>query len=108
MAPDQHAIGDRKPNMTSMNQNEPDATQPVVEHLPQKATRSPAKSLLIGILTALMVLYLVNPTAGVFEFIPDNFPVVGNLDEATATAVLLGCLSYFGIELPWLRTNRNR
>lgn len=64
------------------------------------------KSLLIAVLGVLMAIYIINPTLGVIEFLPDNLPVVGNLDEATATAVLLGCLSYFGIELPWLRRTR--
>ena len=45
-------------------------------------------------------LYILNPTAGLFEFIPDNLPLVGNLDEAAAVALLLMCLSYFGIDLP--------
>ena len=52
-----------------------------------------------------LVIYLVNPTAGMVELIPDVVPFIGNLDEATATALLLGCLSYFGIELPFLRRN---
>ena len=29
-------------------------------------------------------LYLLNPTAGIIELIPDNLPLVGNLDEAAA------------------------
>lgn len=51
---------------------------------------------LVGVLAAL---YLLNPTAGFFEIIPDNFPLVGNLDEATATAILLAVLRYFGLDL---------
>ena len=38
---------------------------------------------------ALLVVYLVNPGAGVFELIPDNVPGFGNLDEAAATAALI-------------------
>ena len=49
-----------------------------------------------GVLAAL---YILNPTAGVFELIPDNLPLVGNLDEAAAVALLLMCLRYFGIDL---------
>jgi uncharacterized membrane protein YkvA (DUF1232 family) len=45
------------------------------------------------------VIYLLNPGAGIFELIPDNLPVIGNLDEAAAVALLLGCLRYFGIDL---------
>ena len=46
--------------------------------------------------------YLLNPTAGVLEFIPDVLPVIGNLDEATATAGLLYSLSGLGL-IPWAR-----
>ena len=34
-------------------------------------------------------IYLLNPTAGILEIIPDNFPIIGNLDEAGATLILL-------------------
>ena len=37
-------------------------------------------------------LYLLNPTAGFIELLPDQLPIVGNLDEAAMTALLLGCL----------------
>jgi uncharacterized membrane protein YkvA (DUF1232 family) len=45
---------------------------------------------------AFALLYLINPSAGVFEIIPDNIPLVGNLDEGLATTLLLSCLNYFG------------
>jgi 4-hydroxybenzoate polyprenyltransferase len=48
----------------------------------------------------LATIYILNPTAGLFEILPDNLPLVGNLDEAAAVALLLMCLSYFGIDLP--------
>ena len=35
-------------------------------------------------LSVIGIIYLLNPTAGVFEFIPDNLPFVGNLDEGAA------------------------
>ncbi len=44
-------------------------------------------------------IYLLNPTAGVFELIPDNIPVIGNLDEAAAVAILISCLAYFGVDI---------
>ncbi len=46
------------------------------------------------------VLYILNPGAGFFELIPDNLPLIGNLDEAAAVALLLMCLKYFGLDLP--------
>jgi len=45
-------------------------------------------------------IYLLNPTAGFFELIPDNIPLIGNLDEAAAVTILLMCLRYFGYDLP--------
>lgn len=58
------------------------------------------KKFVVAVLGVLSALYLLNPTAGIFEIIPDNLPLVGNLDEAGAVALLLMCLKYFGIELP--------
>ena len=49
-----------------------------------------------GVLSAL---YLLNFTFGVAEFIPDNIPIFGNLDEAAATALLINCLAYFGVDI---------
>jgi uncharacterized membrane protein YkvA (DUF1232 family) len=45
---------------------------------------------LLGALAS--ALYLLNPGAGVFELLPDNLPLVGNLDEAAFVALLLGSL----------------
>ncbi len=56
------------------------------------------KSVLIVIAGIMAFIYLLNPTAGIFEFIPDNIPVVGNLDEAGATALVIASLGYFGID----------
>lgn len=49
-----------------------------------------------GIISAL---YLLNISLGVVEFIPDNLPILGNLDEAAATALLINCLAYFGVDI---------
>ncbi len=46
------------------------------------------------------LIYLLNPGSGLFEFLPDNLPLIGNLDEAAAVAVLAACLQHFGIRLP--------
>ena len=54
----------------------------------------------IFLLGLFCLIYILNPTAGIFELIPDNLPIIGNLDEAAAIATLLMCLKYFGIELP--------
>jgi uncharacterized membrane protein YkvA (DUF1232 family) len=36
--------------------------------------------------------YVLNPGAGVFELLPDNLPLIGNLDEAGMGALLLYCI----------------
>jgi len=47
-------------------------------------------------MAALCGLYLVFPTLGIFELIPDAIPVVGSLDEAAATTGLLYSLNGLG------------
>jgi len=56
-------------------------------------------SIVVGILGAISVVYLLNPTWGLLEFIPDGFPIIGNLDEAAAAAMLISCLAYFGLDI---------
>ncbi len=48
-------------------------------------------SVVFGIIGAI---YLLNPSAGVFELIPDNLPIVGNLDEAAATLLVVNAVRY--------------
>ena len=56
--------------------------------------------LITAILGGLLgAIYLLNPTAGILELIPDNLPVIGNLDEAAAVLLVLNCLRYFNIDL---------
>ena len=58
----------------------------------------PLKSFVVFVLGVFATLYLLNPGAGFFELIPDNIPLVGNLDEAAATALLLACLRFFSFD----------
>lgn len=44
-------------------------------------------------------IYILNPTAGIIEFIPDNIPYIGNLDEAGAVLLILMCLKELGFNL---------
>jgi hypothetical protein len=34
------------------------------------------------------IVYLLNPTAGLLELLPDNLPIVGNLDEGAAMLLI--------------------
>jgi uncharacterized membrane protein YkvA (DUF1232 family) len=57
------------------------------------------KDIIVLLVMVISAIYLINPTAGVIEIIPDVVPFVGNLDEGVATTLLLSGLSYFGINL---------
>lgn len=61
--------------------------------------RHPVTAALVGLAGLVSAIYLLNPTAGLLELIPDNLPIVGNLDEAAAVALLISCLTYFGLEI---------
>ncbi len=56
------------------------------------------KSFFVALVAVFSAVYLLNPTAGI-DFIPDFLPFVGNLDEATAMAVLVACMRYFGFDM---------
>jgi uncharacterized membrane protein YkvA (DUF1232 family) len=60
------------------------------------------KSLFVAFTGLLAFLYLLNPTLGVLEFLPDNLPLVGNVDDATAAMLLLAAMRYFGWDLTGL------
>ena len=47
----------------------------------EKKKWSPLLVYLTGIIG---LVYLLNPTSGILELIPDNIPLVGNLDEGAA------------------------
>jgi uncharacterized membrane protein YkvA (DUF1232 family) len=66
---------------------------------PESGVNKTVKALLVAIIGVIATIYLVNPTAGIIECLPDNIPVIGNLDEAGATAILISCLAYFGIDV---------
>ncbi len=40
-------------------------------------------------LAVLGLIYVLNPTFGIFELIPDNLPIIGNLDEGLAYLLIL-------------------
>ncbi len=46
-------------------------------------------SWLVFLLAIFGVIYLLNPTAGFLEFLPDNLPFIGNLDESVAVMLVL-------------------
>lgn len=60
--------------------------------------RNKLKTIVVILGGLLGVLYILNPTAGLIEIIPDNIPIIGNLDEAGAFFLILGCLRHFNID----------
>jgi uncharacterized membrane protein YkvA (DUF1232 family) len=44
---------------------------------------------LVYVLAVIGVIYLLNPTLGILEFLPDNLPIIGNLDESVAVMLVL-------------------
>jgi len=37
---------------------------------------------------AIALIYLLNPTAGFLELVPDNLPILGNIDEGAAAILV--------------------
>lgn len=56
------------------------------------------KSFIVFLIGVFAAVYLLNFTFGVVE-LPDNWPIIGNIDEGVATLLLLNALKYFGIDL---------
>jgi uncharacterized membrane protein YkvA (DUF1232 family) len=50
---------------------------------------------MVCIMAVVGVAYILNPGAGVFELLPDNLPIIGNLDEGAAVmAVWYGLMEF--------------
>lgn len=48
------------------------------------------------LLTLIGIIYLLNPTAGLLELLPDNLPFIGNLDEGVAMMLIwYGLVEFF-------------
>ena len=43
---------------------------------------------LVYLMSIISLIYLINPTWGVFEILPDNLPWIGNIDEGAAAIAL--------------------
>jgi len=44
---------------------------------------------LVYLMAVIGLIYILNPTLGILEFIPDNLPIIGNLDESVAVMLIL-------------------
>lgn len=51
---------------------------------------------LVYAVAALGIVYILNPTAGLLELLPDNIPFLGNLDEGAAYMMIwYGLVEFF-------------
>lgn len=57
------------------------------------------KNIIVACIGVVSLIFIINPTAGFIELIPDNMPFIGNLDEAGATLLLISALAYFNIDI---------
>lgn len=60
------------------------------------------KDLTVVALGGAAALYLVYPSLAIFELLPDALPIVGSIDEASATLILASAFRYFGVDLAHL------
>jgi len=70
---------------------------------PTSKQTSILKKVIAVLVACISALYLINPTLGLFELLPDALPIIGNLDEAFFTLALVSALGALGLELPFLR-----
>ena len=61
---------------------------PMIQN-PPPAKLSMFRRVCLLLLMGVCILYILNPGLGIFELLPDNIPIVGNLDEAGATALVI-------------------
>ena len=61
-----------------------------------KKSKSKAKDIFVAGLGILGVMYLLNLSFGVLEILPDNLPIIGNMDEAAALFLVYSAMEYFG------------
>ncbi len=84
-----------RPSETAQSQT---SSREVTTKRPPLLARMLVSSTMTG-LGLICAIYLANPGWGIGELLPDNIPLIGNLDEAGATGLLLMVLSYWGIDV---------
>ena len=85
-----------KEEKSVLPQNEkPEAQSKFVRWITEPLSKRGWPSWLVYTFAVLGFLYILNPTAGLFEFIPDVVPFVGNLDEGVAFMLILAGLVEF-------------
>jgi len=63
-----------------------------IRFLSEPLSKSGWPTWLVYVLAFISFIYILNPTSGLLEFIPDNLPLVGNMDEGVAVMLILAGL----------------
>ncbi len=51
---------------------------------------------LVYLMAVIGLIYILNPTMGILELLPDNLPIIGNLDEGVAFLLIwFGLVEFF-------------
>jgi uncharacterized membrane protein YkvA (DUF1232 family) len=51
---------------------------------------------MVYLMAVLGLIYILNPTLGILELVPDNLPIIGNLDEGVAFMLIwFGLVEFF-------------
>ena len=66
------------------------------------------KDMMVLFLGGFALIYLMYPSFGFFELIPDAIPFIGSIDEAGATILLMNVLNYYNIDVTNLFDNPRR
>lgn len=75
-------------NLPPQNQNKTELSG-FVRTISEPLSKHGVPRWLVYTLGVIGVIYLLNPTAGIFELIPDVLPFVGNIDESIAVMLVL-------------------
>ena len=80
--------------LSPVNQ-ERDQQNPFIRFLTEPLSEHGWPTWLVYTLAIIGIIYILNPTFGVLEFIPDNLPLIGNLDESVAVMLILAGIVEF-------------
>lgn len=75
--------------LTPQNQDDKKKMSGFVKALSEPLSKYGWPAWLVYTLAVIGLIYLLNPTFGIFEFIPDNLPIIGNMDESVALLLVL-------------------
>jgi len=60
-----------------------------IRFLSEPLSKSGWPTWLVYALAVVGIIYILNPTSGFIEVIPDNIPLIGNIDEGVAVMLIL-------------------